>query len=370
MNGTQTQQSETSAKPRPKGPWISRFAISFFTVVLAVLIFWLLGFFMRDIRSIRGPDYLKIEKKHVDQGLVDENASLDKRIRELSRLIDSEKETQRLVGDSSQNLQQTINQLLELQKLGLEKNMTLSPAEQSNFTSSLSLFLDNQKKYQGLNQTIVQLLEQKRSLEDAKRTCEQKMEEQRKPARAEFESLNRRHKIRLATYQLAILIPILAVAVFLIIRKRRSIYFPLFLALAASSLIKVGLVIHEYFPTRTFKYVLIAALILVVARILVYFIHTIAFPKAQWLMKQYREAYERFLCPVCEYPIRMGPRRFLFWTRRTVNKMVVPNEQAAEEPYTCPSCGATLFEECPSCHHVRHSLLPHCKSCGAQKETT
>ena len=83
---------------------------------------------------------------------------------------------------------------------------------------------------------------------------------------------------------------------------------------------------------------LILSLLLAVAGLLTYFIRTIAYPKMQWLVKQYREAYERFLCPVCEYPIRTGPRRFLFWTRRTVNKIVVPMERGdQEEVYTCPS---------------------------------
>ena len=134
-------------------------------------------------------------------------------------------------------------------------------------------------------------------------------------------------------------------------------------------MVKVSLVIHEYFPTRYFKYILITVLLLAVGRLLVHFIRTVAFPKAQWLVKQYREAYERFLCPVCEYPVRIGPRRFLYWTRRTVNKTIPQKEQAGEEEeYTCPSCGTALFEKCPSCGKIRHSLLPHCRHCGAGKE--
>lgn len=107
---------------------------------------------------------------------------------------------------------------------------------------------------------------------------------------------------------------------------------------------------------------------LVVARLLIHFIRSIAFPKAESLVKQYREAYERFLCPVCEYPIRIGPRRFLFWARRTVNRNIVPTDKGEqEEPYTCPSCGSTLFEECTSCHKIRHVLLPNCVHCGNEK---
>jgi hypothetical protein len=69
------------------------------------------------------------------------------------------------------------------------------------------------------------------------------------------------------------------------------------------------------------------------------------------------------------YPIRIGPRKFLYWTRRTVHK-ILPQEKSPDkaEPYSCPCCGTRLFEECTACHGVRHSLLGHCEHCGAEKE--
>jgi predicted RNA-binding Zn-ribbon protein involved in translation (DUF1610 family) len=357
---------KTSVKP--KGRWIHRFSIQLFTLLLTVLVFWLLGFLIMDIRSIEGPDYNTIEKARLDKNLIAKRDALEKQITDITRQIENQTEKQRIVGDSSRNLQQTITQLLELQKLGLQKNMAFSPTEQANFTSSLNLFLENQKKYQDLSQTVSDLLERKQGLVKDREQLSQELEQQREPVRKEFQGLNAKHRLKLAFFQLAILLPILLAAVTVIIRKRGSIYFPLFLTVGVATLIKVTQVIHEYFPTRYFKYILIIAVLLVVARLLIYFIRTIAFPKVQWLVTQYREAYERFLCPVCEYPIRTGPRRFLFWTRRTVNKLVVPTGLGDhEEPYTCPSCGHTLFEECPACHKIRHAMLPHCTHCGVEK---
>jgi hypothetical protein len=359
---------KTDAKS--KGTWIHRVAIRLFTLVLAVLIFWVLGFFVDDIRSIRGPDYATIEQKHLDKDLVARRVALETQVADLTRQTENQTEKQRVVGDSSRNLQQTINQLIELQKLGMQKSIAFSETEQANFTSSLNLFLDNQKKYQDLSQTVSDMLERKQGLVREKEQAEQEIERQRQPAWDEFNTLSEKHRLKLAFLQLAILLPILIVAAAVIIKKRSSIYFPLFLAFGAATLIKVALVVHEYFPSKYFKYILIGGLLIVVARLLIYFIRTIAFPKMQWLAKQYREAYERFLCPVCEYPIRIGPRRFLFWTRRTVNKIIVPHGERGEqeESYTCPSCGCNLFEECPSCHKVRHAMLPHCSHCGAEKE--
>ena len=354
---------------KSKGTWLHRLAIRLFTLVLAVLVFWVLGFLVNDIQSIKGPDYGTIEQKHVDPALVSKLDNLERQIADLARQIENQTEKQRVVGDSSRSLQQTINQLIELQKLGLQKSVAFSDTEQANFTTSLHLFLDNQTKYQQLSQTVSDMLERKQGLVREKEQVERQIETQRQPARREYDALVARHRMKLAFFQLAILLPILALAAGVVIKKRASIYFPMFLAFGAAALIKVALVVHEYFPSKYFKYVLIGGLLLAVARLLVHFIRMIAFPKMQWLVNKYREAYERFLCPVCEYPIRVGPRRFLFWTRRTVNKTVVPGDRGdQEEKYTCPSCGSRLFEECPSCHRIRHAMLPNCSHCGAEKE--
>lgn len=354
---------------KSKGTWVHRFAIRVFTIALAVLIFWVLGFLVDDIRSIPGPDYDTIEKQHLDKDLVAKQRDLRQQVEDLARQIENQTEQQSIVGDSSRNLQQTIDQLIELQKLGMERNIAFSDTEQANFTSSLNLFLANQRKYQELSQTLSDMLERKQKLVLQGQQTELEIERQRQPASDEFERLSESHRLRLAFLQLAILVPILVVVAVLIFKQRASIYFPLFLAFGAAAVIKVALVVHEYFPSRYFKYILIGGLLVVVARMLIYFIRTIAFPKTQWLVRQYREAYERFLCPVCEYPIRIGPRRFLFWTRRTVNKMVVSGDRDdQEEVYTCPSCGSNLFEECASCHKVRHALLPNCSHCGVAKE--
>jgi len=356
---------------RSKGTWIHRLFIRLLTLALTVLIFWVLGFLVGDIRTLRGPDYSATEARHVDKGLVAKRDALQLQIAEITRQIENQTEKQRVVGDSSRTLQQTINQLIELQKLGLQKSVAFSNTEQSNFTGSLNLFLDNQRRYQELSQTVSDLLDRKQGLVREKEQAEKEIDRQRQPARAEFNTLSEKHRLKLAFFQLAILLPILVLAAAVTLRKRASIYFPLFFAFGSATLVKVALVVHEYFPSKYFKYILIGGLLLVVARLLVYFIRTSAFPKAQWLLKQYREAYERFLCPVCEYPIRIGPRRFLFWTRRTVHKLKVPAERGdPEEAYTCPACGSGLFEECPACHKVRHALLPHCTHCGAEKDVS
>ncbi len=206
--------------PKSKGTWIHRFAIRLFTLVLAVLIFWVLGFFVDDIRSIPGPDYDSIEQNHLNKDLVSQRISLDTQIAALTRQILNQTEKQRVVGDSSRNLQQTINQLIDLQKLGLQKGIAFSETEQANFTSSLNIFLDNQKKYQELNQTVSDMLERKQALVLESEQAEQKLETQRQPARDEFNRLSERHRLELAFFQLAVLLPMLIAAAVVVIKKR------------------------------------------------------------------------------------------------------------------------------------------------------
>jgi hypothetical protein len=354
--------------PNPKGPWIHRFSIRLFTVILAILVYWVLGFFVEDIESIKGPQYSEIEKEYVDQSLVEQEENLTADIAEVDRAIANKREEMQIVSDSSQNLQKTINQLIELQKIAVQKSAALPQTEQANLSESLGHFLESQKQYQAHSAELSILTDRKRSLESEKLSVEKQIERQREPAKKDYQRLKEKHDLRLAVLQLLILIPLLAAGAFLIIKKRNSIYCPLFVGYGAAVLLKVSLVIHEYFPTRYFKYVLVIGLLIAVVKLLVYFIRVVAFPKTQWLTRQYREAYERFLCPVCEYPIRIGPRKFLFWTRRTVNKIVLPNETAEDQPYSCPACGTSLFEECSECHGIRHSLLPHCEHCNAEKK--
>ncbi|MCC7421782.1 MAG: hypothetical protein IT428_15995 [Planctomycetaceae bacterium] len=115
---------------------------------------------------------------------------------------------------------------------------------------------------------------------------------------------------------------------------------------------------------------LILVCLAAVVKALATLLKAIAHPRREWLLKQYREAYESFLCPVCEYPIRRGPMKFLSWTRRSLRRLPIlrTDGDTKDEPYTCPMCSTPLFEECTACHDTRHSLLPACVHCGSSKE--
>ncbi|NUM55089.1 MAG: hypothetical protein HUU46_15695 [Candidatus Hydrogenedentes bacterium] len=349
-----------------RGTWGIRLLIRALTLALGVLVFWLLGFLLGDIASIEGPDYSEIEAKYVDPALYEQQSALQQQITDLEREITGAREQQEIVRSSSQNLQNTINQMLQLQRISVEKNVAQNETDRATLATSQASFLEYQAKFQELNQQIARLVSQQQKLEQEKSTLDRTIEENRKPAEREFQELNQAHRIRLAAYQLALLVPVLLVAAYFLARRRDSLYYPLFLAVGGGTLVRVVIVIHDYFPERYFKYIITIALIVVVARLLIFVIRLVAHPKREAIVKQYREAYERFLCPVCEYPIRTGPRKWLYWTRRTVHKVLLqPGSADSIEPYVCPACGSALFEPCDACKKMRHSMLPHCEHCGA-----
>jgi hypothetical protein len=357
------------ATPTPKGPWTHRVLVSFFSVLFGLLIYWLLGFVIRDIGTWPGPAYGEIEQRLGDAALMAESAALEKQLEEIRRAIASRQQRQQVLRDSTSNSERTMNQLLELQKLTLQKGLKPSADEINGLTESQRLFLANQTKYQEMNDQIAALNEQRGELENRQRGAREKLEAQAPALRREFEQRHSRHQFKLAAFKLAVLLPLLALAVWLFLKHRGCLYASLIHGFGLALVVKVGQVMHEYFPRRYFKYVLILIAIVLVARVLVYLLRAMAFPKPDWLLKQYREAYECFLCPVCSHPIRRGPLKHLFWTRASLKKLQVPAhaDPASDEPYTCPVCATALFEECPSCKATRHALLPACSHCGAAK---
>jgi hypothetical protein len=272
--------------------------------------------------------------------------------------------------DSTENSQRTMNQLLEFQRLSLEQGVSPSEEEQQALAESQQLFLANQQQYQQINEQIAQLEEQLRDLEEEQREVEAQLQTARQEVvYPRYEELQQRHNWKQAALKLAVLLPLLAVAIVLFWRGRGGSYSPMVYALGAALLVRVFLVMHEHFPRFYFKYILIVSVLVVVAWALWRLLRMMAHPQGDWLLGQYRESYERFFCPVCAYPIRRGPLKYVFWNRRSIKKLHFPPPEHAttDEPYTCPLCSTPLFEKCESCGQIRHSLLPACAHCGNER---
>src|SRR5262249_16405471 len=160
---------------------------------------------------------------------------------------------------------------------------------------------------------IQQLSERERQLSDEKRGIQGRLDQQGKVVDSQLERLGREHNRKIASLQLLLLIPLLACVALVISKKRVGIHGPLFYGASVAILCQTVLVVHEHIPTKYFKYVLLTAAILITGYLLVWLLRMMRSPKLSWLLKQYRDAYETFFCPICDYPIRRGPRRDLFW---------------------------------------------------------
>ena len=351
-----------------KSPWTHRFFMFFFSLVLGLLLIWLMSRVMDQVGEWPGPSYEKLEQAHLAPTLVETANRLREEGANLRRRIDERRAQQALLRDSTDNSQRTMNQLLELHRLSLEKNVTPTAEEQQALAEAERLFLTNQAEYQRLSTEVAQLDTEIRRLNEQIEAHNKVLDEARAPIRQEYERLLRRHEAKVGAVKLAVLVPLMAVALVLFIKKRSGPYALPVYAFGLAVLAEVLLVIHEHFHTGYFIYVLLLAAIAVVVRAIVYLVKVMRSPSAAWRLARHRQAYATFLCPICGFPIRRGPMKFMVWTRRSLKEPPAPTtlpEARADEPYTCPSCGTRLFEECTACHAIRHALLPACERCGA-----
>jgi len=354
--------------PAPSGPSGHRLLILAFSLLFGLLVYWFLGFIVNDIGSWRGPAYAEIEERMIDPEQLEESRTLNREIDQTTRDIAELRQRQQVLRDSATNSERTMNQLLEVQRLTLEKGVAPNETDQQALTRSKEIFLANQESYQELNERIGQLSDELRTLESRQRNLNATLDAEKGPVLEEYRRLDRRHAFKIAAAKLLLLTPLLVAAVFLYLRFRTSLYRPLIYAFGTATLVKVLMVMHQHFPRRFFKYILIVAALALVVRILIALLRMVAHPKREWLLRQYREAYERYLCPICSYPIRRGPLRYAVWIRRRLRPsaglpLLTPKDQT-EEPYVCPVCSTRLFETCGACRGVRASLLPACDHCG------
>lgn len=357
-----------SENKKVKGTWTQRFSTIFLSLVLGVLLFWLLGFITKDIGSLRGPDFSKVQAKYLDSEVVGKHESLKENLDGIRENIRNRREQQGILQDSSNNLQKTIDQLLSIQRQSIEKNSDFPEENRQTLFESQKLFLENQKQYQDLNREIGELTLQQQKLEKELTFVSKQIESQKALARKEYNGLRSRHRLKIAALKLAVMLPIFLIAAWFFMKKRSGHYGPIVYAAFIAVFIKVSLVVHEYFPRRYFKYIAILVIIGIVLKLLVYLLKRIVAPKKAWLIKQYQEAYDRNICPICGKPVRIGPLRYATRTKRGVVVWAGPREEScSQQIYTCPSCGTELYAKCSKCSDIRHSLLPFCEHCGNEK---
>lgn len=355
-------------KQKAKGSWGVRFFIVVLGITLGVLFFWLLSFIEGDIGRIKGPQWEVVRREFVTQELDDSKEQLQKEVNRLNRRIESLQEQRRILDSSTSSLQKTMNQLLSIQKQYIDKNQEFPADNVTTLKESQAAFLANQKQDQQYAQDIAALIQQRQQKEDELKEVAGNIKTLEEDAREKQNKLWEKYRFKVAVLKLSFLVPVFLVVSFLFMKYRASAYWPLIWSGFIAAFIKVAFVAHEYFPTQYFKYIALVVVIAIVLRILVYLIRLIIAPKKDLLIKQYQQYYDKHLCPVCTKPIKTGPLRYAGWKKKTT--VVAPQgmELDKQDPYTCPSCGTNLYDKCGKCGNIRHTLLPYCEHCGAEKK--
>jgi len=355
---------------RAKGTFWMRFSIFLLAVIFGVLVYWSADFLLDDIRVLRLPNREAFFEQRRDASLQTELKKLERQLEDLDQRQTLITQQRGFIKDSSSALKITVDNLFALK----DRSQQLISEEQfSRVLSTLDRIIRIQDEFRETADEYLQITTERYELTRQIAALKQKIDEENRTIQQAFSEVLQRHRFWNTVIKLGCLLPLAVGCSILLVRKRNSIYRLIYFSAAIAVYIKTVQVVHEHFPSRYFKYILIAVLLILVGWGFSWLIRRLARPKIDMLLKQYREAYERFLCPVCEYPIRTGPRKYLYWTRRTIHKTALLSNQGDgqdEVPYTCPSCGTVLFEKCAVCSGVRHSLLPNCQHCGDKKELT
>ncbi|MEN6307183.1 MAG: hypothetical protein ABFD91_05445, partial [Anaerohalosphaeraceae bacterium] len=344
-------------KRKTRGSWGIRLFIILLSTVFGVLFFWLLNFITKDIGTMEGPWYDAVRTRYVDSATDDKRKALQKEQQDIGRMIQIQREQQNLLRDSTSSLQNTMEQLLSLQKESLQKNVEFSEQSRQTLRESQVAFLENQKIYEQYNQKIAELTSQQRIVEDDLGVLNEKIKLKEQDAQFEFQQLVQQHKWKIAAIQLGILVPIFLAISWLFMKYRTSTYWAMVWAAFIAVFIKLLLVVNDVFPKQYFKYIVLLVVLAIVIRILIYLIRMIVSPKKELLIRQYQQDYDKHICPICSKPIRIGLLRYACGLRKKTTLVLGQDKDAlSQQVYTCPSCGTSLYDKCDSCGQIRHTL--------------
>lgn len=361
--------------PRPPAPRVHRLLIWFLGSLLTLLFYWALDFVVSDIGGVDGPQFDDVREEVGDTPLHDELEALAEQQSALQVRISTQEDIQRVLRQSMAESRSTMDQLVDLHRLDLEADVRPTAERQNALAESQALFLTKQKEFQAANETIGTLEQEGRGVVARIRAFDQRKKDDNEHVREEYEARISSHRLKLAAFKLAFLLPALGVGAWLVLTRRKQLYAAIYYAWLVAGFIVVARVMHEYFPRQWFRYIAVGAGIAVVAAFLVQVVRMVAAPRKDLLQRRYREAYGLHRCPVCAYQIARGPLKHAQWTGKgpvggAPSGGSTSGEDAAETPYTCPSCGTGLYHECGSCGSVRHTLLPYCDSCGTEQAAT
>ena len=212
---------------KKSGPISHRIMIYFFSAVLTLLLIWSIDYLLSDIGNIPGPSRKEIEMRFVGNDLIKEQKNLKSEKKKITTQIKNETENQKLLEIGMSGSKDTMNQLLGLHRLALEKNVRPTLDQQNALAERQTLYLSNQKEFQTANAQISNLTKQQQDLEQQINLINQQVTERLTQSETEFNNLLQAHRWKMAGLKLLVILPLLVGSTWLVIKKRKSDFSPL-----------------------------------------------------------------------------------------------------------------------------------------------
>src|SRR3989304_718701 len=116
----------SSTHLRHRGTWWQWFLILLLRILVTALIYWLLGFVLGDIGDLPGPEYTDVEQELLDPALLTTQKHLAEELDDVNRQITNQEGRQGRLRDSTRSAQTTLSQLIEMQRLSVQRGTALS----------------------------------------------------------------------------------------------------------------------------------------------------------------------------------------------------------------------------------------------------
>ena len=359
----------TPAPPAPPTTRGSRFGAFLLATILTFLWIWLIGFLLDDVGRMRPVNYSEYYEAGVPTELVEQLEEVDREVQALERKIGRQGQIQRDLQRDMETSGEVMRQMMDLQRLALEKGNAPSEGEREALGTAQETFLTSQVQYRAANQEIQSANATLFGLQDRRAGLQSRLAAAEAPIRKAYEAKVRTRLLVEACVRLGILIPLFLAAAAIVRKRWRHPWRPIYISFLVATFWTLGYEMFEQFPAEYFKYIAIVTAIAITLAFLAWIIRKATSPSPSLVLARNRAAYMEGVCPVCAFKLSRTPIQAGEPSKgrgRAPRQPAGPLPPEGRSDFSCPSCGTGLFEACGECTGPRHSLLPYCEGCGAE----
>ena len=283
-------EQTSPAPPAPPATRGARFGAFFLASLLSFLWIWLLAFLLEDVGRMNPVDYDEVYAAGMPSELIAELRGVNHEVGLLELRIKRQEQIQGVLQRDVESSGKVMEQMMNLQRLALEKGSVPSVVEREALAMAQETFLSSQGKYreanieiQSANRTLFELQQKRTELETRKGSAEA-------PIQKEFRARQRARALIEASVRLGILIPLFLVAAATVRRRWRHPWRPIYLSFLVATFWTLGYEMFEQFPAEYFKYIAIVTAIGIVIAFLAWIIRKSTSPSPSLVLARNRAA--------------------------------------------------------------------------------